>query len=61
MNDELQNLGNAGIGFSKGKVVFVATIRGDKVEISVDLNVYNILKEEWGALIKKAVAEDNKR
>jgi hypothetical protein len=61
MTGELQDLGNEGTGFSKGKVVYVATIRGDKVEISIDLSVYNLLKEDWNVLIRKAVKEDNKR
>jgi len=61
MTNELQNLGNEGVGFSNGNVVYVATIRSDKVEISVDLCVYDIIKEEWRALIRKAVAEDNRR
>ena len=61
MTNELHNLGNEGIGFSKGKVVYVSTIRGDRVEMSIDLCVYDLIKDEWNTLIRKAVAEDNRR
>lgn len=61
MKNELQKLGNEGIGFSKGKVVYVGSIEGDRVTLEMDLNIYELLKDEWKLLIKKAVAEDNRR